>query len=141
MGMNMQKVILTKSFEQDWIRMFTHLANLFFEQSKVITDTEEEGILVDLTVSRDGATIVGHAHLTYGANDYTATFSGDVTSDTSETEMRQLRRIYSHIFLEVLEQLTGMEQSWGILTGIRPMKLFHKYRQVGHSVDEAKRLL
>ncbi len=34
-----------------------------------------------------------------------------------------------------------MKQSWGILTGIRPMKLFHKYRQLGNSVDEAKRLL
>ncbi|MFS0688692.1 coproporphyrinogen III oxidase [Sporosarcina sp. 179-K 8C2 HS] len=137
----MQKIILKKSFEQDWIRMFTHLANLFFEQSKVIIDTEEEGILVDLSIKQDGATINGFAQLTYNGNEFSATFSEQVTEDSSETETRQLKRIYSHVFLEVLEQLTGMKQSWGILTGIRPMKLFHKYRQQGHSVEEAKRLL
>ncbi|MCG7345594.1 coproporphyrinogen III oxidase [Sporosarcina sp. ACRSL] len=137
----MQKIILTKTFEQDWIRMFTHLANLFFEQSKVITDTEEEGILVDLSINQNDSTIAGYAHLTYNGKEYSATFSEQVTTDSSETETRQLKRIYSHVFLEVLEQLTGMKQSWGILTGIRPMKLFHKYRQQGHSVEEAKRLL
>ncbi|MFC5602377.1 coproporphyrinogen III oxidase [Sporosarcina koreensis] len=137
----MQKIILTTSFEQDWIRMFTHLANLFFEQSKVVTDIEEEGILVDLSINKDGETIVGHASLTHDGNEYSATFSEKVTTDNSETGTRQLKRIYSHVFLEVLEQLTGMKQSWGILTGIRPMKLFHKYRQQGHNVEEAKRLL
>ncbi|MCM3745302.1 coproporphyrinogen III oxidase [Sporosarcina luteola] len=137
----MQKIILTKSFEQDWIRMFTHLANLFFEQSKVITDREEEGILVDLSINIDSAAIVGHAHLTYNGKEFSATFSEQKTTDNSETETRQLKRIYSHVFLEVLEQLTGMKQSWGILTGIRPMKLFHKYRQQGYAVEEAKRLL
>ena len=50
---------------------------------------------------------------------------------------RQLKRIYSHVFLEVLEEATGMKQSWGILTGIRPMKLYHKYRQEGCSSEEA----
>ena len=121
--------------------MFTHLANLFFEQSKIIIDSEEEGILVDLSIERDGATITGYAQITQNGNEYSATFSEQVTTDDSETETRQLKRIYSHVFLEVLEQLTGMKQSWGILTGIRPMKLFHKYRQQGHDVEEAKRLL
>ncbi|MCM3712228.1 coproporphyrinogen III oxidase [Sporosarcina luteola] len=137
----MQKIILTKSFEQDWIRMFTHLANLFFEQSKVSTDPDEEGILIDLSINKDGSAIVGHAHLTHDGNEFSATFSEQLTTDSTETETRQLKRIYSHVFLEVLEQLTGMKQSWGILTGIRPMKLFHKYRQQGHNVEEAKHLL
>ena len=47
----------------------------------------------------------------------------------TKDKTRQLKRIYSQVFLEVLEQATGMKQSWGILTGIRPMKLYHKYRQ------------
>lgn len=121
--------------------MFTHLANLFFEQSKIINDIEEEGILVDLSINNDGTTIHGYAQLTHNGLEFSAAFSEQVTTDNSETETRQLKRVYSHVFLEVLEQLTGMKQSWGILTGIRPMKLFHKYRQQGHSVEEAKRLL
>lgn len=121
--------------------MFTHLANLFFEQSKVITDSKEEGILVDLSINKDSETIQGYAHLTYDGKEFSATFTEQVTMDNSETETRQLKRVYSHVFLEVLEQLTGMQQSWGILTGIRPMKLYHKYRQQGHDVETAKRLL
>jgi len=30
-----------------------------------------------------------------------------------------------------------MKQSWGILTGIRPMKLYHKYRQEGYSSQDS----
>ncbi|MBO1913697.1 hypothetical protein J4G37_53895, partial [Microvirga sp. 3-52] len=55
----------------------------------------------------------------------------------AKVKSRQLKRIYSHVFLEVLEQATGMKQSWGILTGIRPMKLYHKYRREGLSSEEA----
>lgn len=50
---------------------------------------------------------------------------------------RQLKRVHSHVFLEVLEQATEMTQSWGILTGIRPMKLYHKYRQEGLTSEQA----
>ncbi len=80
-----------KSFEQDWIRMFTHLANLFFEQSKISTDPEEDGILVDISINREGATITGFAQVTHNGNEYSATFSEQVTTDDSETETRQLK--------------------------------------------------
>ena len=38
----MQKIIIKDEFEQDWIRMFAHLANLFFEQCEIVTEDEEE---------------------------------------------------------------------------------------------------
>ena len=138
----MQKIILTKPFEQDWIRMFTHLANLFFEQSKIVVDPTEEGLPIDISVEKDAEGFLrGNAVLKTDDNVYTATFTELGTSDGSETENRQLKRIYSHVFLDVLEQYTGMQQSWGILTGIRPTKLYHKYRQMGHDRETVKQLL
>ena len=122
--------------------MFTHLANLFFEQSKVIDEDEEGAILATLTVDRvpDGS-LIGKARLMWNGEVYSAEFSETVDDGDEKTKNRQLKRIYSHIFLEALEQATGMQQSWGILTGIRPMKLYHKYRQQGYSKENAIELL
>jgi len=40
------------------------------------------------------------------------------------------------VMLDVLEQYTGMTQQWGILTGVRPTKLYHKYRKAGLPEEE-----
>jgi coproporphyrinogen dehydrogenase HemZ len=138
----MQKIIMKENYEQGWIRMFTHLANLFFEQSKIVDEDEEGAILANLTLERtlDGQ-LVGKAILTWDGVEYSAEFSETEETDDDKVITRQLKRIYSHVFLETLEQATGMHQSWGILTGIRPMKLYHKYRREGHSTEEAQQLL
>ncbi len=31
--------------------------------------------------------------------------------------MKQVKHVVSYVYLSVLQQLTGIEQSWGILTG------------------------
>ncbi len=138
----MQKIVMKENYEQGWIRMFTHLANLFFEQSKIIDEDEEGAILANLTLERtlDGQ-LVGKAILTWDGVEYCAEFSEMEETDDDKVITRQLKRIYSHVFLETLEQATGMHQSWGILTGIRPMKLYHKYRREGYSTEEAQQLL
>ena len=130
LGMTMQKIILKEQFEQDWIRMFTHLANLFFEQSEICTHTEEDAITVDFSLKKDAeGLLIGEAFLAWNGKEYVATFTEQEETGDAKMINRQLKRVYSHIFLEVLEQATGMQQSWGILTGIRPTKLYHKYRQ------------
>ncbi|KXH79304.1 coproporphyrinogen III oxidase [Sporosarcina sp. HYO08] len=138
----MQKIVLKEQFPQDWIRMFTHLANLFFEQSKVTMTEELDAIQASFSLDHhsDGQ-LVGKASIIYEDNRYEARFSEQAENTDERGKNRQLKRIYSHVFLEALEQATGMEQSWGILTGIRPLKLYHKYRQQGHSAEEAGQLL
>ena len=37
----MQKIKVENTFAEDWIRMFAHLANLFFEQCEIITEDAE----------------------------------------------------------------------------------------------------
>ncbi|WP_342506229.1 coproporphyrinogen III oxidase [Sporosarcina sp. FSL K6-2383] len=138
----MQKIIIKQSFEQDWIRMFTHLANLFFEQSKIIDEDEAEAIAVVFSLEKNADNLlIGKAFLTWNGAEYAAEFSELEENEDEKIQTRQLKRIYSHILLEALEQATGMQQSWGILTGIRPMKLYHKYRRQGHSTEQAQQLL
>ncbi|MFJ7935484.1 coproporphyrinogen III oxidase [Sporosarcina sp. NPDC096371] len=138
----MQKIVIKQAFEQDWIRMFTHLANLFFEQSKIIDEDEEDVISVAFTLDKNADNLlIGKALLTWKGVEYASEFSELEENEDEKIKTRQLKRIYSHILLEALEQATGMQQSWGILTGIRPMKLYHKYRQQGHSTKEAQQLL
>lgn len=122
--------------------MFTHLANLFFEQSKIIDVDEEQAIGVAFSLEKNADNmLVGQALLTWDGQEYSATFTELEENEDEKVQIRQLKRIYSHILLEALEQATGMQQSWGILTGIRPMKLYHKYRQQGNSAEQAKQLL
>ena len=130
----MQKVKIENTFAEDWIRMFAHLANLFFEQSEIVTEDVQGAMQVDFTMTHNKeGVILGKAVLSSEGTDYVAAFSEPEEDGDDKVKSRQLKRIYSHVFLDVLEQATGMKQSWGILTGIRPMKLYHKYRQEGYS--------
>ncbi len=130
----MQKIKVENIFAEDWIRMFAHLANLFFEECEIVTEDIEGAIKVDFALMHnDQGEINGKAILSSEGVDYIAKFSESEEAGDEKVKSRQLKRIYSHVFLEVLEQVTDMEQSWGILTGIRPMKLYHKYRQEGLS--------
>ncbi|QUW23455.1 coproporphyrinogen III oxidase [Sporosarcina sp. Marseille-Q4063] len=134
----MQKIKIENTFAQDWIRMFAHLANLFFEQCEIITEDAENASKVDFIFKElEGNKLSAKAILNYEGKQYEATFSEIEEVGDAKVKSRQLKRIYSHVFLEVLEQATEMKQSWGILTGIRPMKLYHKYRREGLDSEEA----
>ncbi|MCM3339470.1 coproporphyrinogen III oxidase [Paenibacillus sp. MER TA 81-3] len=65
-------------------------------------------------------------------------FPADVTY---EQYRKQVKNAFAHALLQVLTEWTGIEQPWGILTGIRPTKLMHDARRKGLSQDEAKRML
>ncbi|WP_336823876.1 coproporphyrinogen III oxidase [Sporosarcina sp. USHLN248] len=138
----MQKIMIDKHFDQVYIRMFTHLSNLFFEQSKIVTEADPEALAVQMELSKTAeGEIVCIANMEVGGQQYEATFSEREELANEKEKVRQTKRLYSHVFLDVLEQYTGMTQSWGILTGIRPMKLYHQYRQLGFGVEEVKSLL
>ena len=133
-----EKITIKDEFKQDWIRMFTHLANLFFEQSEIIKDDDSDAMKIDFQLKHILPNqLVVSAHLTRNGEEYFAEHSEVEELGEPKAKTRQLKRLYSHVFLEVLEQITTMHQSWGILTGIRPLKLYHKYRQEGNSSEDA----
>lgn len=51
------------------------------------------------------------------------------------------RRPMLRAMLHVLQNYTGIEQPWGILTGIRPTKLVHQHRKNKLSTDETRRII
>jgi len=59
-----------------------------------------------------------------------------------EKSMRKTaKQAISYTLLMLMEQLTGVEQGWGILTGIRPTKLLHQFLSSGMTKEEAHRRL
>ena len=134
----MQKIRIDAGFREDWVRMFAHLANLFFEQCEIIKEDADEAMVVHFTIEhQSNGEIFGEAKLLADGQEYISIFTEQAIEGEESVTRRQLKRIHSHVFLEVLEQATEMTQSWGILTGIRPMKLYHKYRREGLSSEQA----
>jgi oxygen-independent coproporphyrinogen-3 oxidase len=56
-------------------------------------------------------------------------------------ERKTAKQAVSYTLLVLLERHTGIEQGWGILTGIRPTKLLHHLLSSGMSREAAHRLL
>ncbi|MFC7364400.1 MULTISPECIES: coproporphyrinogen III oxidase [Bhargavaea] len=133
----MKPIHIQQQFDHDWIRMFQHIANLFFEETEMTGEKPEDGISVSMDWSEERGTISGRAVLLEGNREFTAAYEEESAhGGDPKAEKRQLKRVLSHVFLDVLEQSTGLIQPWGILTGMRPTKLYHKMRRQGLTHEE-----
>lgn len=141
----MKLISLNKTYPQDWIRQITHIANLFFEDSKVAKKEQEVDLKVHFTSQVDEDYTV-HAtcelqEQASGAKFYTTFDQPYETLGTDREQNIRLKRAVSYVLLEALEQLTDMHQKWGILTGIRPTKLYHKFRKQGYTKEAIREKL
>lgn len=104
------------------------IANLFFEETKI---NEINEISPDLTIYFT-LDVGEDIHVTAQLNDHEnkqhkACYKKRVVQTDSEKEkFKQIKNAVSHAYLTVLQDLTGVIQKWGILTGIRPTKLLHR---------------
>ncbi|MEO4054586.1 coproporphyrinogen III oxidase [Solibacillus sp. CAU 1738] len=134
----MKTIHINEQFKEDWNRVLNHIANLFYEDS-VIQFTQngaDMSIAFQHTIDAD-FTIRTSAELIVDGQTFTSDYAIAYTTEGTEKEQSiRMKRALSHVMLDVLEQYTGMTQQWGILTGIRPTKLYHKYRKAGMSEDE-----
>lgn len=129
---------IDQAYPQDFMRVFHHIANLFFEDTKLAKKdmvpnlvahfehhtNKDYTVFAEGTLQAEGQIFQSHFEQTY-----------DLEGTEREQRIR-VKRALSHILLDTLEQLTGIHQQWGILTGIRPTKLYHKYRKAGLSDEE-----
>ncbi|QCR33676.1 coproporphyrinogen III oxidase [Lysinibacillus sp. SGAir0095] len=139
----MKKIEINKVFKEDWNRVLNHIANLFYEDSKIVVSAEDAELSFRFQHSiDDDFTIHTACELTADGLTYTSNYS--IQYETEGTEKEQgirMKRALSHVMLDVLEQFTGMTQQWGILTGVRPTKLYHNYRKQGRSDEEIYAIL
>lgn len=139
----MKIIQINQKYPEDWIRVLNHIANLFFEDSKLKVDTTEADMKASFQYRVDADfSVHTSAVLEVDGKTYTNDYSIQYDIDAPEREQKiRIKRALSHVFLNVLEQHTGMHQQWGILTGVRPTKLYHKFRQAGMSDCEIAEVL
>lgn len=134
----MKTIHITEQFKDDWNRVLNHIANLFYEDSVITFTKDGSDMSISFTHAIDEQfTITTGAKLIVDGQEYTSDYSiGYATEGTEKEQNIRMKRALSHVMLDVLEQYTGMTQQWGILTGVRPTKLYHKYRKAGLSEEE-----
>ncbi|MGE7665914.1 coproporphyrinogen III oxidase [Ureibacillus composti] len=134
----MKKIQVNEQFREDWNRVLNHIANLFYEDSKIVVSSDDADLSIQFTHSIDADyTIHTSSELIVDGQSYTSNYAiGYETEGTEKEQNIRMKRALSHVMLDVLEQYTGMTQQWGILTGVRPTKLYHKYRKEGKSDEE-----
>lgn len=136
----MKSIKLKTPVPQDWSQMILHLFNLFFEESHY--KEEEAEIEMDFRLNESEGRITAEVELCVDGNMYSAASVSETVFASSEKEWNKTKkRVLSHAMLEVLEKATGITQSWGILTGVRPTKLYHKYRREGLEHEAIKERL
>ena len=106
-------------------RMFLPERRVIFSQDP--PEEKEEAVLVETRYPGDRCCF--RVELRLEGN--TAFLEGESAADAAESELGVCRLLY-----QLLCRRTGRSIQWGILTGIRPVKLVRKMRQDGLSEEE-----
>lgn len=139
----MKTIHINEHFKEDWTRVLNHIANLFYEDSVIQIDRDGSDMSIEFNKSIDeNFTISTFAKLKVDGQEYTSDYSIKYATEGTEKEQNiRIKRALSHVMLDVLEQYSGMTQQWGILTGVRPTKLYHKYRKAGMNDEQIAAVL
>nr|WP_052487227.1 coproporphyrinogen III oxidase [Paenibacillus sp. VKM B-2647] len=122
-----------------------HLHKLFFEDVTLVEDDSAEAPVDyrwDIRVRDEEDLIEAAAKLERvggpaGAWERTSKLTVGTEADGRK---RAFRKAVCSAMLQTLQDATGIEQPWGILTGVRPTKLMHNLL-LKHGRAEAKRML
>ncbi|PYI53330.1 coproporphyrinogen III oxidase [Paenibacillus flagellatus] len=107
-----------------------HIAKLFFEEVDMVggddPDAELRLALELAPIGADGsATVTATLERPASGGRWTHAESRLLRSGADDARRRELKRVVGSAMLRVLEEATGLEQPWGVLTGVRPTKLMH----------------
>ncbi len=111
------------------------LVRLFFPNDKLTATEEiptERSVPYIYTAVRDN----GEVTVRIKTEDFDKALTRPV-QDLSDDKAKNPERTMSFELYELLVELTGMKQYWGILTGVRPIKLFRRIAEV-HGAEYAK---
>ncbi|MGD8188872.1 coproporphyrinogen III oxidase [Brevibacillus ginsengisoli] len=118
---------------------------LFYEDPEVqyVTqwDNSEADIRIWLSITPESDGVQAYGEILRDKERYEFSYKRNYQERTEKAERKTAKQAISYTLLSLLERLTGIEQGWGILTGIRPTKLLHKFLTSGMSREEAHRHL
>ena len=95
---------------------------------------EGDWLLTQVEPAEGGALLRVVCHREGNRRESLGRFSGEVPSRGCELALARL-------LFDLLAELTGIRPPWGVLTGVRPIKLLHSLREQGKSWEEITRLL
>lgn len=119
------------------------ILNLFFEESKVsLTPLPEAELEATFQLEEKEKIEVSLQLKNRVTNKVYTSFCEKEYKGTEKKEVfKQMKNAVSFAYLTALQEMTGIEQKWGFLTGIRPTKLLHKTLRAGISKEEAHMML
>lgn len=122
------------------------LVHLFFEEDEVVFDEQgDAAIQMVLRVTEQGADYVearADLHDRRDGRTLSDTYRKPLPAGADEVVRRKkAKQAVLRVLHDVLEQLTGDRQPWGILSGVRPMKLVHMMREQGKSSEQIRESL
>lgn len=145
------KIALHKLGFDDFDTEIYHILKLFYEDVELVTPESTAPAEWKLEGAAEKTRLPGQSgepavRVTFALQQLTTgeiwqgTDLRAMTAESGEEQRRQVKRAVGAALLKVLEQATGLEQPWGILTGVRPMKLMHNLMQE-QPMEECKRIL
>lgn len=118
------------------------IGNLFFEETELCFTEGDSTLEAEFLFEETNESIWIKGYLrTKDGKEFTATREKQLQAHLEgKDRLRQVKNTLSYVYLTILQDYTGMIQKWGILTGVRPTKLYHKKRQEGMSELEIHRM-
>ncbi|WP_338782180.1 coproporphyrinogen III oxidase [Metabacillus sp. FJAT-52054] len=114
------------------------ISNLFFEETELLFEEDEADLTASFVIEDRGPSVLISGIAEAGSRTYTASHEKDLTAFSIEKErFKQIKNTLARVYLMLLQEHTGIIQQWGILTGMRPVKLLHKMLQDGMTKEAA----
>ncbi|KAA0547509.1 coproporphyrinogen III oxidase [Bacillus sp. BGMRC 2118] len=135
------KIQLNGLSDERYERPLHHITQLFFEESDLhFTKVEnaELTISIKITEDQDKVVVTGTGLVANSSKRFESTFENSFqNANTDKERFALVKGAVFYVFLTIMQEVTGMIQQWGILTGIRPTKLLHKKLQEGKTKEQA----
>lgn len=128
--------ILIQAIAEKYHYSIAHILKLYFEDPELVFVAEgQQNINLDSVDLQITITLI-EANNNCQATVELVDRDGKKVSVIEERDVDQVKRAVNLALLLALTEYTGVEQPWGTLTGVRPLKLVHNRRQQGIPAHE-----
>lgn len=131
-------LLYIKGVEEKEKQNFQHTVDLYGRQLKV-TEEQNEDTEMTLSFSSSRDQTRGTLHGEETELSYTYYPSAAFTQEAPDS--KEIKRRKLHVTVQLLNKWFHTEQPWGLLTGMRPTKLWHQWHQGGAGPEDIKHWL
>ncbi len=125
-------------------RLFAEGAEITIRPSEEVSvpDRDAADMKIDLRLRTAEDQVAAQGTMSSGDLRWQADHTKSVPANADHVTVRRRgKQAVLHVLHQLFEQATGEAQPWGILTGIRPLKIVHNLREQGLSKDAIRQVL